>query len=499
MERRDFLKLSSAAVAARALASCAESGAARRPNVVIFLPDQMRADVCSAYGGENITTEHFDRAAREGMLFENALSTFPLCTPYRGMLMTGRMPSRSGVVLNRIDLSVRQNPHCLANVFRAAGYDTGYIGKWHLTPGARRLVGLTQLVKGARKRYLEENPHPEFVPPGPHRLGFEHWEAYNYHDEFADYWFYADEPEKVHVEGYETDVQTDQALAFMRARVDSDRPFLLVVSPHPPHPPYQPHLCPPGYLEQIPEELVFRRNVPPEHSRYWHPQELRCYLAMSKNADDNFGRILDFLDESKLADDTIVIFSSDHGEMHGSHGRVSKNVPYTEAVRVPLAVRWPGQVKPGRTGALQTPTDHLATLCGLCGLDTPSEADGLDLSTHLRGGAAPERDAVLMMNYSSHSSFFQTGTDWPEWRAVRTRRHTYVRWLSGEEELYDDLEDPLQERDLAPAGGPLLEEHRARLATLLEEADDEFLPGHRYAAWYDDERNLVRTALGPVG
>jgi len=498
MKRREFLKLTSAAVATQALTSCGRDSGARRPNVLFFMPDQLRADVCSAYGGRNIRTPHFDRAAAEGALFENALSTFPLCTPYRGMLMTGRLPAHSGVVLNRVDLSVRQNPHCLGRVFGDAGYDTGYIGKWHLTAGRRKWIGLTEPTKGAVKRYSAEVPHPEFVPPGPHRLGFDHWEAYNYHDEFADYWFYRDEPERIEVDGFETDIQTDQAIAFMRARAESDRPFFLVVSPHPPHPPYQPELCPPGYLERIPKELVFRENVPAEHSRFWHPQELRCYLAMAQNTDDNFGRLLDFLDESQLARDTIVVFTSDHGEMHGSHGRVSKNVPYTEAVRVPLAVRWPDRIRPGRTRALQTPLDHMTTLCGLAGVEAPAEADGLDLSAHLQGASEPEREAVLMMNYSSHSSFFQTGTDWPEWRGVRTKRHTYVLWLDGSEELYDDEVDPLQNTNLAGAGGEALGHLRQRLDELLAQADDEFLAGNRYAEWYDDERELVRTALGPV-
>jgi len=105
---------------------------------------------------------------------------------------------------------------------------------------------------------------------------------------------------------------------------------------------------------------------------------------------------------------------------------------------------------------------------------------------------------VLMMNYSSHSSFFQTGTDWPEWRGVRTKRHTYVLWLDGSEELYDDEVDPLQNTNLAGAGGEALGHLRQRLDELLARADDEFLAGNRYAEWYDDERELVRTALGPV-
>jgi arylsulfatase A-like enzyme len=144
--------------------------------------------------------------------------------------------------------------------------------------------------------------------------------------------------------------------------------------------------------------------------------------------------------------------------------------------------------------------DHLPTLCGLAGLPAPADCDGKDLSGALLGTGRTERDAVLMMNYVSHWDFFDSGTLWPEWRAVRTQRYTYVKWLKGKEELYDDLADPYQMKDLAgnPEARPVIEKLRTRLASLLAEAHDEFLPGTAYAGWYDDSRNLVRTALGPV-
>jgi arylsulfatase A-like enzyme len=222
---------------------------------------------------------------------------------------------------------------------------------------------------------------------------------------------------------------------------------------------------------------------------------------MAKNVDDNVGRLLRFLDESGLARDTIVVFSTDHGEMHGSHGRTDKMVPYREATRIPLIVRWPSRIPAGaRTDVLQTPMDHLPTLARLAGIEPPDEVDGLDLSPIVLDTRKIDREAVLLASYTSHWDFFQTQTVWPEWRGVETPRFTYARWLSGAEELYDNDRDPHQLRNLTadPASGPELARLRKELDRLLAEAHDEFLPGSAYAGWYDGERRLIRTGLGPV-
>ncbi len=476
------------------------------PNVVFIFDDQLRADVVGAYGGQNITTPHMDRLADQGIRFTNALSTCPLCTPYRGMLMTGRYPTHSGVVLNWVE--VNPNQRSIAHVFRDAGYHTGFIGKWHLAAGFRKktvkhIMTHEQRVQDQAmiKAYLEENPEPEFVPPGPYRLGFEHWQAYNFHSDFNNYYYYEDTSERIEPPGFETDIQFDQAITFMREQQKNDRPFFVMIAPHPPHPPFTPESCPPGYLEQVPEQLKWAPNVPEDHHHFQDPLQMRCYYAMCKNFDDNLGRLMAYLEESGLAEDTILVVTSDHGDMLGSHGRENKMVPYREAVDLPLIVRWPGRIPAGHTlDVLQTPMDHFPTLCGLIGLDAPDTVDGMDLSAALRTGEDVERDAVLMMNYTSYWDYFDTGSLWPEWRGLRTPRYTYVKWLTGEEELYDHVEDPYQMTNVVdqPENKDTVKRFRHRLDTLLAEAHDEFLPGTAYADWFDDERNLIRTALGPV-
>jgi arylsulfatase A-like enzyme len=499
MDRRTFLKIAAAGTAAFTIPGCRPSGLGKKPNVLFVFDDQLRADVCGVYGGRDITTPHIDRLAAQGATFTNSISSCPLCTPYRGMLHTGRYPTHSGILMNFVEANQTQNPNCLANVFGAAGYDTGFIGKWHLSSGWRREEGLYEQDRPAVEAYREKNPETEYVAPGPGRLGYGHWQAFNFHTAFNNYYWYEDEPQRLYSGRYETDTQIDQAIAYMENRKDSDTPFFLGVAPHPPHPPFAPDYIPEGYLEHVPEQIHWSPNVPEDNPR--DLMAMRYYLAMSKNMDDNLGRLMDYLKVSGLEENTILVFTSDHGDMNGSHGRLNKMVPYAEAMNIPLFVRWPGRIQAGlRFDPLQTPMDHLPTLCGLAGLDIPREVDGADLSRVILGKEKDSREEVLIGSYTSHWDFFQSGTRWPEWRGVKTKQYTYCKWLTGEEELYDDVEDPFQMNNLAAsaAGSPILGRLRSRLKDFLAEAHDDFLPGTAYGGWYDDRRNLLRTGLGPV-
>jgi arylsulfatase A-like enzyme len=499
MDRRTFLTLATAGTAAAAIPGCGGLGPASKPNVLFVFSDQLRADACSVYGGRNITTPNIDRLASEGVVFTNSVSSCPLCTPYRGMLQTGRYPTHSGIIFNFIDASHVQNPHCLADVFHDAGYATGFIGKWHLSAGHRREESVAGPDPNADAAYQAKNPEFEHVAPGPGRLGYQHWQAFNFHMDFNNYWFYEDAPVKIHSGQYETDTETNQAIAYMDKCRQSGRPFLLTVAPHPPHPMFEPGSVPAGYLDQVPDTLWWPPNVPPNNPRT--DLELRCYLAMTRNVDDNVGRLLDYLETSGLANNTIVVFTSDHGEMHGSHGRTNKLVPYAESINIPLIMRWPRRIPAGlRVDALQTPMDHFPTLCALVGLDVPTEVDGEDLSAVVLQRAKDCREAVLIANYTSDNDYCVTETVYPEWRGVKTKQHTYFRWIDGSEELYDNLADPYQMQNLAADGSaPALLDHlRARLSDLLAAAHDDFRAGPGYVEWFDDRRNLVATGLGLV-
>ena len=474
-----------------------------RPNVLVIFYDQYHPDIIGAYGGKNITTPNLDRLAEEGVLFTNALSTTPVCTPYRGMIMTGRYPTHTGIMLNFLEANTSQTN--IADVFSASGYRTAFMGKWHLAAGSHKMawVGQEQGSWEHPQPYVDENPHYNFVPPGPARLGFEDWAAFNFHVDFLAAPYYRNEREKLIMDGYESDALTDMAIDYMEEARLADAPFFIMVAPHPPHSPFD--RLPEGYLEQVPETLHWDDNVPEGMQIGKHLEEARAYYAMAKNADDNMGRMLDYLDESGLTGDTIVVFTSDHGSMLGSQGRRNKMIPYDEAVQVPLLMRWPGRLTSGsRTDTLQTPLDHMPTLIAMAGLEVPDGLDGIDLSHELLDGSSVDREAVLMSNYSAHLDYYMTatqpGANWPEWRGVKSKQYTYARWITGETELYDDLTDPEQLNDLSddPAHAAVVEELEATLQILLAEAHDEFLPGNAFVDWVDRERNIIKTGLGPV-
>jgi arylsulfatase A-like enzyme len=461
-----------------------------RPNVVFFFPDQVRAHELGFNGGKNAVTPNVDRFARQGVVFTNAISTCPLCTPYRTMLQTGRWPTLSGGVMNWVNLP--STGQSLGDVFSRGGYDTAYIGKWHLAAGAR--AGSLD-----RDKESKPGPEPEFVPPGPARMGWQYWAAYNFHANFNKAFYYRDTPERLFMPKFETDSETDFAIDYIKSHASSGKPFFITVSPHPPHPPWRPDQTPPGSLGKTPKDLHWRQNT--KGRREGKLNDPHCYFAMLQNADENFGRVLQFLDDSHLAENTIVVFTSDHGEMLASQGRYNKMVPYSEAVDVPLIVRWPKHVRAGsKSDALYTPMDHLPTLARLCGLDVPDIVNGKDLSGHVLGRGGAQRESALMMNYVSHWDYPESGTDWPEWRGVRTRQHTYVRWLNGAEELYDNAADPYQFRNLYDGrqAPDLLRRMRASLKDLLAESHDDFPPGTAYRQWFTLERNMVRNAVGKV-
>ncbi len=499
--RREFVKSAMLGGSAMALGSwipgkSLQAQPAKRPNIVFVFDDQFRQDM-----NKFIPTPNVDRLGREGITFPNMLSTTPLCTPFRGMLMTGRRPTHSGIVMNFVEANPRQNPDCLANMFDRGGYNTAFIGKWHLAAGYRVGDGLFKSQPRLEAAYRKSHPNSEYVPPGPERLGFKFWQAYNFHADYHHYWYYEDQPKKIYSEKYETECNIDQTIDYIKKHKDDEKPFMVVVAPHPPHPPWTPQSPPKGYLDKIPpaSELYHPPNIPKNNPM--KPEWLRSYLAMAKNFDDNLGRLMDYLDHSGAGDNTILVFTSDHGTQAGSHGRVNKMVPYTESTNVPLKMRWPGKIPAGVVSdALFTPIDFLPTLCGFAGIKPPSMADGQDLSEVALGQGRSYREAVLMSNFTSHWDFFQTETHWPEWRGVHTKRYTYAKWLAGKEELYDNLEDPFQMHNLAKeqSARETLLEMRWRTKELMVDAHDVFLNGRQYSTWYNDQRLLLKTALGPV-
>jgi arylsulfatase A-like enzyme len=244
------------------------------------------------------------------------------------MLLTGRHPQTTGHVINF--LRTRHDEIGIGDAFAHAGYRTAWVGKWHLHTGAFPMIDAA-----------------DYVPEGRDRLGFEFWRGYNFHTVYFNGTVNREDWHYERWEGYETEALNRYAFEFMDDV--GDEPFCLFVSPHQPH--YTPHeFAPEHYYALLPEQLVLPENVP--ESIYDESVAMyRHYLAMTLALDDMVGDLLDYLERSGKAANTLVVFTSDHGTQVGAHGirPWAKKMPYEESLRVPWIMRWPGTFDGGAT------------------------------------------------------------------------------------------------------------------------------------------------------
>lgn len=422
---------------------------ADKPNILYVFTDQMRASALGCMHDEAVHTPNLDRLAGQGVLFQNAVANTPVCTPSRGSLLTGRHALTARCIVN--DLRLPEDEQSIADVLKGHGYRTGYIGKWHLDGISRHM----------------------FTPPGRRRHGFDdYWAAYNCNHRYFDHkWYEDDSPELQRSEGYDADIQTGQAIGFMERF--QDEPFCLFLSWGPPHAPYREVAQ--AFLDAYPPEAVSLRP----NAMGADPAAIAGYYAHIAAIDRDVGRLMAALDRLGLSDNTIVVFSSDHGDMLWSHGQLKKQRPWEESIHIPLIVRWPHRLPAGQVAdTLIGVADHTPTLLGLAGIPVPLQMNGVDLSAVLLGQTDQEPSSVFINEYVS----FDQARDYMPWRGVRTKRYTYARWLKGGALLYDNLKDPYQLRNLAPAPGreALIETLEAELDGWLVRLDDGFLSGEAH-------------------
>lgn len=443
--------------------SAAAAPRPRRPNILFFMPDQLRAHSVGFLGNSQVRTPHLDQLAAESLVFENAFANAPVCCPARAVILTGKYAHRNGMVAN--DLRLRESEVTLAELLREAGYRTGFIGKWHLDGGPRL---------------------PGYVPPGERRQGFQFWAANECSHAHFNTQYFRDTDQPIPIRKFEVEAWTDLACEFLESSARDHRPFFLTVQVGPPHDPYK---APPEYARLYdPATLTMRKN--------WRsgpgvpgPAEIAQYYGMITAIDDQVGRLLDLLARLGLAEDTIVLFSSDHGDMLGSHGLRLKRKPWEESIRVPAVLRYPRLIRKGRrTGTFFTHVDFAPTLLGLCGLKTHPGMQGTDLSSVVRTGrgAAP-REAFFQI----FGPYRGDGTE-AAWRGLRTSRYMYARFESRPWVLYDLQEDPYELNNLAaePAAAPLLKDLDARLDAWMRRTGDSYRYNWTYPV--EDDGRLYR-------
>ena len=388
----------------------AVSWAAELPNVLFIVSDDHAAYVSGAYGNPQARTPNLDRFARTGVVFTQAFCNSPLCTASRQSLLTGKLPHSIGVTLLRTPLSPETTT--LADVLAQAGYDTAAYGKMHFNSGLNH--GFDEhLDRRDHAGFLEANP-PRPIPEGLDVLP--RWRPFR-------------DPASIWLNGmyapygaYEADMAgtwfARQARHFLERQPEDD-PFFLMVSFYEPHSPFHfpieyansfdpdafeaPEVRPEDN-DQIPE--IFR-NLTEEQKR----NIIAAYYTSTEYMDRNVGRVLDALDESGHADDTLVIYLGDHGYSLGHHGRFEKHTMFEESVHSPLIIRTPDMNQLGqRTDALVEFIDLFPTVMDYCGLEGPDDLEGISLMPCLEQPNDPAvgRDYVFSEYYEHEEAMIRT-------------------------------------------------------------------------------------------
>jgi len=430
------------------------------PNLLIIHTDQQSSWTLGAYGGQLVDTPNTDRIGRQGARFANFFTNSALCTPSRGCFVTGRYPHCHGAYANNLELA--RDEVTLAHVLAAAGYETGYAGKWH----------------------LDGEPRPGWLGPG-RSMGFEHcrWMFNRGHYKRVierDGQMPDMGPEQAPGR-YTTDWLADKTIEFLRR--PRGAPFFWMVSMPDPHTPF--NVRQPYAAMYDPADMPIPATFHQEHLPSWaervrqsaldearqantDPEDLlrrrkAAYCGEVKCIDDNVGRILSSLDEMGVLDDTVVVFSTDHGEYMGEHGLYYKNHVYETAYRIPLLIRWPAAIPAGTVvDRFVTTVDFQQTVLGLLGMAGSGREQGHDASPLLRRRQADWTDEAFL----HHDQFDFAGIFTPQYELGLSRcgEHVLFDRVADPEQVSNLIDDP-SHRAMAVELAERVVEHNRRLAS----------------------------------
>lgn len=420
------------------------------PNLVWILSDQHRFCDAGYAGNREVETENLNRLSEIGANFISAYSNCPLCVPARGSALTGLHALRHGAAAN--DLPIRPDCESIADVLNSAGYHTAYIGKWHL--------------HGA--------PRNAFVPHY-NRLGFQYWRANNCNHDYL-HGYYDDNNNMRHsLEGYAPAGETDLALKYLEQYGKGEIPFAMFVNYGTPHDPY--FLLPEGELERYASrKLTLRGNCeqtlePGEMGMTKYDPQLfyAGYYAHIRQLDIQIGRIWEKLDKSGQLENTVFVYSSDHGDMIGSHGYLNKQLYFEESAHIPLLISWPGHIPAGKRRCAVSLVDLAPTVLGIMGLGFRGDIDGEDLS---RIAIDPQADRERFVYFYSYVPCHQAaGREVQSWRAITDGKVMLAvdenRLVLG---LYHMETDPLQQNDLKE--DPVYNDLKEQLLKMLDRQVD---------------------------
>jgi arylsulfatase A-like enzyme len=449
----------------------------KRPNIVFIMSDDHAAQAISAYDSRLIKTPNIDRLAKEGMKLERVFVTNSICTPSRAAILTGKYSHLNGVpVFNHID----NTQPMLQKYLQQAGYYTGMIGKWHL---------------GGNNPQRPDDGKP---------TGFDYWNILPGQGAYFDPAM-IEMGQRKKLTGYTTDILTDLAIDFVKNR-PQDKPFFLMYHHKAPHRNWQPdekhrkqfeNYDPPipatfdddykGKSDasrqstmHIDTDLNERdlKMKPPEGlsgaalKRWKFRRYMQDYLACVAAVDDNVGRFLGWLDKNGLAENTIVIYTSDQGFFLGEHNFFDKRFMYEESLRMPFLIRWPGKIKPGSVSrGMVLNVDFAPTLLDAAGVKTPADMQGRSFLPLLEGKTPRDWRTAMYYRYyhpGDHNVAAHYG--------IRTDQYKLIYFNKLDQwELYDLRKDPLEMRNVYsdPAYAKILEGLKKELRRLKKEVKDD--------------------------
>ncbi len=406
----------------------------KQKNCIWIMTDQQPAYMLSCNGDPNLNTPNIDTLADYGVNFKNAVGGFPLCCPFRGSMLTSVYPHQC---VPGHEFMLPPEMPTVATAFKAEGYHTAYIGKWHLDG------------------FHEQEGRAAFHIVPPERRGdFDYWVGYENNNSQYDSWVHGGEGENAfhyRLDGYETDKLTDLLIEYIENR-DEDSPFFAVLSVQPPHDPYT---APAEYKSKFnPQDITLRPNI--AHVKRVEKtarQELSGAYAMVENMDANVGRIIEVLRKKGIDLDTNILYFSDHGDMHGSHGQFRKLTAYAESVNIPFIVS-SGVSRYGHRNntVVNHPINHVdiaPTSLGLCGIKTPDYMQGTDYSAVFTGGPSDTKYPTSAYLQNLIPTGHGDSIDKP-WRGIVTSDGWKYACLENCDWLLFNLnEDPYEEANLA--------------------------------------------------
>ena len=458
----------------------AQSKISDKPNLLIIINDQWRGQAMGYEGKEPVKTPNLDAFAKTSFVSKQMITNYPLCSPSRAMLFSGRYPLKNKVFSNvnskgtPYGIELAPDMTCISDVLKTAGYFNGYIGKWHLDAPHEPYI------KTSNNKEIAWN---EWTPPS-RRHGYDYWYAYGTYDEHDKpmYWNTNASRDSFHyVNEWGPKHEADKAIAFFKNEGNvrpADKPFSLVVSMNPPHSGYKtvPSKYYDLYKDVSLETLIKDPDIPAANTKMGklYRDNIKYYYANITGADEQIGRILDYLKQSGLQKNTLIVFMADHGNSLGKHDEVSKNHFYEESLRIPFIMHWDGKILARYDDKmLMSIPDIFPTVLNIMGVKAklPENLDGRDFSAHIQTGKGeyPKQQFLIGSIAASNPN---TG-----FRGIRTAKHKLVysyQQKQVKQFLFDLETDPFELNNIYSNSSETVKLLKNNLKTWLIKTNDKF-------------------------